>query len=391
LTRCPRKTLLWTTSLLLVARAYGAEAADAGPIPEAGTAAEASDSQPSDLGLSAADSATTAPDWVPKLRAQVRPASGHLGDPIRVTLVLTHRKGVSVTLPLQLQLGDFSELSRKEKVTTTGPKRSEGSGSSPSGSSQSRSSPSGKLDGERIEHTYTLRVAAYKLGELTLPPIEITALGPGGELYTMHTEPIPIRIGSVMPNEPNPKLKGMEPPVRVFQRTWWLLYALGGLALVLVAVVVTLVIQRRLQRRAAIAAPPPPPTPPHVVALLRLDGLEVEQMIEAERFKELYLELSEIVREYIGGRWQFDALEMTTAEIAAALAARSVSPEVQQRLQRYFNDCDLVKFAKFQPDTETAQHAVNEARAIVKDTMVHTQPQVHTQHGQIPAVSGQPT
>lgn len=286
------------------------------------------------------------PSWAPRLSATVKPASVALGDPVTVEIKLRFKKGVSVTLPVKLELGPFSELSRDERRAESGPK--------------------GHIP--EVTQIFVLKLAAYRLGEQTLPPIEVNSLGPKGELYTLRTQAMPIAIKSVMPNEPDPKLKDVAPPVRVFQRTWWLLYLLIALAFAVVVALVTLVVYRRVLARRRAAQPPPPPTPPHIVARRRLAALDLEGLIAEEKYKTLYLELSEIIREYIGGRWGFDALEMTTWEIGEELQQHGVGSELRTRLQLYFNDCDLVKFARYRPEEDDARGAYGEAEQLVSQT-----------------------
>jgi len=131
---------------------------------------------------------------------------------------------------------------------------------------------------------------------------------------------------------------------------------------------VTLLVARHLRRRRQRERPLPPPVPAHIVALQRLGEIELSAYVEAGRFKELYLLLSEIMRQYVGGRWGFDALEMTTTEINAALERVSVAGEVRQRLEVYLSESDLVKFAKYKPAAETAGEALAEAEALVRET-----------------------
>ena len=209
------------------------------------------------------------PEWAPKLSATVKPVLVKLGDPITVEIKVRHKPGISVNLPLKLEMDKFSELSRQDTSRQLGAK--------------------GEIP--EVERTFTIKVAAYDLGELTLPPVEVTALGPRGEMITLTTAAMPIKVKSVMSNEPQPKLKELEPPVSVFQRTWWLIYLLIGLAGAGLVAVVTLLVARHLRARREREAPPPPPVPPHVIALERLDALDVEHLIREERFKELYLEV----------------------------------------------------------------------------------------------------
>jgi hypothetical protein len=294
----------------------------------------------------ARDAAKKLPGWAPRLTATVTPVQVHLGDPITMTIKVRHRQGVSVNLPLKLELGKFHELAREETSREIGAK--------------------GEIPD--VERTFVLKVASYELGEHTLPAVEVTALGPNGELIALPTVALPIVIKSLMGNEPTPKLKALEPPIPVYQRTWWFLYLMIGLASDGIIVIATLLVSRHLRQKRARQKPPPPPVPPHVVALGRLAELEVDRLILEERYKELYLLLSEIMRDYVGRRWGFDALEMTTTEIRGELQRLRVSAEVQQQLELYFNNCDLVKFAKYCPTPEGARLTYHEAETLVRQT-----------------------
>ena len=141
---------------------------------------------------------------------------------------------------MKLELGKFSELQRREATR--------------------EDARPGEMP--LVERTFTLQVATYELGEVTLPAIEVTALGPHGELLSLTTAPVPVRVRSVLANEPRPQLKASEPPVRVFQPSYWLLYLIIGVAAVGLVVGVTLLVSRRLRARREALKPPPPPIPP---------------------------------------------------------------------------------------------------------------------------------
>jgi hypothetical protein len=344
---------LWLLAVWVPALADDARAADAGAGEATADAGSPGDGVATrDVGRRDAgtppDSRRPLPEWAPKLSASVKPAIAVIGDPIVVTIAVRHRRGIAVNLPLQLELGKFNELSREDT------------------SRELSAKSKGQITD--LERVFVVKVAAYELGDLTLPPLEVTALGPGGELISLATEAMPIRVRGVLRNEPNPKPKGLEPPVSVWQRSWLLLYAIIALAAVGVVVVITLLVNRHLRARREAARPAPPPIPAYVIALRRLEEVDVEAYVATQRFKELYLLLSEILRQYVGGRWGFDGLEMTTTEIREAMAARLVDADTCRRFETYFLDCDLVKFAKYQPEPGHARQAVLDALALVRST-----------------------
>ena len=269
---------------------------------------------------------------------------GNSTTTLLLRLALARLGAVAVNLPLKLELGEFVELGRSE-------------------SSREPAAGTGVV---LREQTFRLRVAAYKLGTLTLPALSLTALGPGGELLTLQTKPTTVRIGSVLGNEPDPRLKPLDPPVVVYRRSWWLLYTLGALLAAGVVAAASVLAYRRWQARRA-ARPAAPPVPAHEQALARLAALPVASWLAQQRHKELYAALSEILRAYLGARWGFEALEMTTSEVATALVLRLVPATQRDRAQVLCQACDLVKFAKLQPDDDEARQAFAEVEAIVRE------------------------
>ena len=113
---------------------------------------------------------------------------------------------------------------------------------------------------------------------------------------------------------------------------------------------------------------PPPAVPPHEIAwesLRRLVALDLVNKGEIERF---YVYLSSILREYIGGRFHVRAPELTTQEFfAAAPQTFELSPH-RDRLKQFLDLCDQVKFARFQPQSETIQDSFDVLKKFVDET-----------------------
>ena len=100
----------------------------------------------------------------------------------------------------------------------------------------------------------------------------------------------------------------------------------------------------------------------------RLDALKAGPLLEEASFKRFYFEVSEIIREYLGGRYGFDSLEMTTTELLATLRERPLSSVELSAVERFQSDCDLVKFAKYSPARPEAQECLEAAYRIVHAT-----------------------
>lgn len=299
--------------------------------PDLGGAATAGDGGAAD---------TPDPD-APTVAARVDKAEVHVGDPVHLEIVAIAKSAVPVNLPSTLELEPFSLLDRKETEQNLG-------------------------DG-RIRRVFTLTIAAYEPGPKEVPAIEVTYLGPRGDVRTARTLPVAIKIGSLIANEPEPALKDAAPPVSVIEENLWPAYVAGGLIAAGLGALLTIAIVRRLRARRG-ERPGPPPRPAHEVALERLDRLGAYGFLENADNRPFYFAVSEVIREYLGARYGFDSLELTTDELVAQLRRSSGREIVVGEIQGWLSACDLVKFAKISPSAAEARGALESAIRIVTAT-----------------------
>lgn len=286
--------------------------------------------------------AAEAPDLdAPTVAARVDHAEAHVGDPIHLELVAIGKSAVPVNLPSTLELGPFSLLDRQESEQNLG-------------------------DG-RIKRQFTLTIAAYEPGAKQVPALEVTYLGPRGDVRTARTLPVAVKIGSLTANEPEPAIKDAAPPVTVMEENLWPAYIAGGLCAAGLGALLTMLIVRRLRARRG-ERPGPPPRPAHEVALERLDRLGAYGFLENADNRPFYFAVSEIIREYLGGRYSFDSLELTTDELVAELRRQAGRELVLGEIQGWLSACDLVKFAKISPSVAEARGALESAIRIVTTT-----------------------
>ena len=201
-----------------------------------------------DAGAAAADAGAAAVDPdAPTVAASVDRADAHVGDPIRISVITVAKTGVPVNLPGTFDLGPFSLLGREETREQN-------------------------LGDGRIRREFVLRVAAYEPGEVQLPPIDVTYLGPAGEVKTARTGAVAIKIASLIANEPEPALKDAATPVSVMEENRIPLYVGGALLAAGLGALITFFVVRKLRARPG-ERPGPPPRPAHEIALERLDRL----------------------------------------------------------------------------------------------------------------------
>jgi hypothetical protein len=293
-----------------------------------------------------AGAAEADPD-APTVAAHADKTEAHVGDPIHLDVVAIGKSAVPVNLPSTLELGPFSLLDRKESEQSLG-------------------------DG-RVKRQFTLTIAAYEPGAKEVPAIEVTYLGPRGDVRSARTAPVAVKIGSLIANEPEPAIKDAAPPVTVMVENLWPAYIAGGLVAAGLGALLTMFIVRRLRARRG-ERPGPPPRPAHEVALEKLDRLGTYGFLENADNRPFYFAVSEIIREYLGGRYGFDSLELTTDELCAELRRHAGRELVLGEVSGWLSACDLVKFAKISPTAAEARGSLESAIRIVTTTRPVVEP-----------------
>jgi hypothetical protein len=294
-------------------------------------------------GGAAGDAAIAAVDPdAPTVAARADKAEAHVGDPIRISVVAVAKSGVPVNLPGTFDLGPFSLLGRDETIEQN-------------------------LGDGRVRREFVFKVAAYEPGEVAIPAVEVTYLAKTGEVRTAATTPIPIKIASLIANEPEPALKDAATTVSVMEENRIPLYIGGGLLGAGVGALIMFFIARKLRARRG-ERPGPPPRPAHEIALERLDRLGAYGFLENADNRPFYFAVSEVIRDYLGARYGFDSLELTTDELIGELKRQAGRDMILGEIQGWLSACDLVKFAKVSPTAAEARGALESAIRIVTVT-----------------------
>ena len=91
-----------------------------------------------------------------------------------------------------------------------------------------------------------------------------------------------------------------------------------------------------------------PKLPAHQLALVEIERIKGEKIWQKGMSKEYYVQLTDVIRNYIKDRFGFNALEMTSSEIISKLTEVK-DKEAIKDLKSLFETADLVKFAKHNP------------------------------------------
>lgn len=216
--------------------------------------------------------------------------------------------------------------------------------------------------------------------------LELIALHPGKKevpaLLFMNAEGKPIARtlpqtfevqSAIASSDPKPQeAVPARPPLGIeFPR--WAMIVLGLLILVLLGAGIFAYKKylKRNRREKAVVAPPVPEVSDDEKALRALSELEGRRLAAQAKFKEHYFGVSEIIKEYVGARYYFEAAESTTFEMLEQLRSRRKASEPEiRRLEELFYRLDRVKFTDYLPEGGEPQSVLLEAKSFVETTRI---------------------
>lgn len=292
-----------------------------------------------------------------------QPNSVHVGDFLYFKLQPTQNTPLPPANELQLEFFQPQDL-----VPT------------PSPSPHSDTKPTSLLQQEGWEmRTSTDGFIAIPLkpGKLTLPSLLVTysrsGTSPTQSQAFARTNPITLEVSSNLSVTNNPKAQEPAPlrgPLRVTFPQWalWLGIFLGILFLSLCIYLLYRWIRK--QKKSELFSPPPvPPKPEDEVALLALESIEKQNLIQNGLYKKHYFGISEILKNYFGTRYDFDAPERTSGEILQHFENQiRLSLPLLLKIKELFDHMDLIKFTDTIPQEEEAKNTLQQARQLIQQT-----------------------
>ncbi len=284
------------------------------------------------------------------VQTRLSPDPSNVGDLLRYEVIVAFPRGITVNLPTQL---DFSPLHLVETLDS-GP----------------------EVTGASLRKTFTLTLQHFQPGEASVPAFALTTVDASGAIETVTVPSKSFVVQALLANEADPVRKGEDAPVSIAypnERAEVGIYAtLAGILLALIGWVVI----RRFLRQPKVK-PAPPPIPPDVVALSALDELEQGELIREDDLVPFYLQLTEIAKGYLEGRFGVPSLDRTTEEIRRDLLRRadSIAPLSADEVIAFLQRSDLVKFARFSPEEDEAGTALAEVRGMVQRSASSAKPQ----------------
>ncbi len=222
--------------------------------------------------------------------------------------------------------------------------------------------------------TQRYEAAAFALGETELPAIAVPYRLPDGTTGTATTQPVTLRVESVLPKDPEQqKLIDIRGPLSLtIGAPFWIV--LAGMTLASAAGVW---LWLRRQRPQA-ALPAEPPVSPYIEALAALDRLTASGLTERADYRAYYIALAEIAKRYLERRLDAHVLEMTSEEMAAFLRDHRAAAPFAGMMREIAGAADQIKFARAEGLADEARRHLDAARRMVRGLEERLRPAAET-------------
>lgn len=206
-----------------------------------------------------------------------------------------------------------------------------------------------------------------KSGKLTLPPLSIQD---SHGTRIARTQPFVVEIKSaISANDPKPKEpEKVEPPLSLFF-PWWVIALIAFIGLGIFVAAIYLLFRFGRKKLKLGVTPPQPAMSEDELALNQLQKLENQNLLKEGKFKIYYFGISDILKSYIGSRFEFDAPECTSREMISTLSEKRSLEELElEELKEYFEKLDRVKFTDYSPQDTESYPLITQAKAFIRKT-----------------------
>ncbi len=272
----------------------------------------------------------------PVVSARLDTAQVRVGDPFRLTLRLDYAEAMRPDLPdltslleqFNPQCSDWSQLVSPQ--------------------------------GLQMEQQCQLRL--YELGSHQVPSFEVVFVASQDDTLSRSSQPLDIEVASAR-QEDEDQLRDIKPPLRISGGIpLWVAVVGVVLAIVLVGLLVYWLWRRR--HRGSIPVEVESKPIDFAAEFTRIAGLG---LLDRGEFKIYYSLLSENLRRFLELRLEIEAMEQTTSELAVAMRGVEIENRLAQQIVEYLGAADLVKFARFHPDIDTARRAPEAGLTLLRD------------------------
>lgn len=227
----------------------------------------------------------------------------------------------------------------------------------------------GEPNRTRFSETYT--ITCFDSGRYNVGPFIITMVGKNGDTTSQQTNQIGIKVATIDADtsksfKPIDELAQEVKPtmltrakINIEENKW---EYIAALALILLAAGLFWYLRKRKKKIIR------PTEPAYQKAIRLLEELEEKKYWSRGEEKAYYVQLSDIVRDYLDERFKLNANELSTRELLNRVKKTGDLRKIHTELRGLLQTSDLVKFAKGLPSEQERAEAAKSARIVVEKT-----------------------
>lgn len=219
-----------------------------------------------------------------------------------------------------------------------------------------------------IVEQYDYVISVFDTGKFVIPPFPV-AFFPSDTSHKyqiIQSEPIDITVESLLSAEDN-DIKDIKPPLQI-PVEYTRIILIGGGFLLLIGIGAFLLYYYRRRKQGVPLFKREVIRPAHEIAFEALDELLGKSYLEEQKFKQFFTELSDVLRHYLENRFFITAMEETTPELLESLQELELHDEDLSRSKEILDISDLVKFAKYEPQPQEIDNAIELTRNFIQST-----------------------
>lgn len=215
-------------------------------------------------------------------------------------------------------------------------------------------------------------VAFFKTGEFNIGPFKVELIKDKKIIETKETNSIPVKIKSVL-KKVDKDIKPLKDLVDMKGDPFYILkYLFLALAIVLLIVLITIWLKKKNKKTDIIKKP--------LLSPIEEFELRIRELSEMKLFKkgkkiEFFIRLTEIIKNFLYRKYGFNAEDFTTYETLFRLKENEREVLILNNMEFVFSTSDLVKFAKFVPDSFTFREVISKVGEMISTYKQKIRPQ----------------
>lgn len=227
---------------------------------------------------------------------------------------------------------------------------------------------SSDIGSNRLQINKDYVIQSFDSGLYTIPPFKYV-IG----IDTFKSQPLTLKVFPVYVDSLYSSISDFA-PIETIESRWydfipdWITDNLWVIVLLIVLIIGVVAIIFIVKTKMGSIKQTKKVIPPYDLAMIKLTSLKDAKLCEMGQEKEFYTQLTNILREYLAGRFNIYAMEMTTTQIIQALKYNEEIRMTKKNIEQVLQMADFVKFAKVRPLPDDNVKSYQSALQFVEDT-----------------------